>query len=137
MLKWFLTFLACLVQEKKYIKCLLASLKTLTNYRNCTETRCYYGFPLVHFLKCTFIKVWWHAACCMAGFSLNNFQDNRQLSEQLLESQAAGTSFLNRVTGRFLQSVTDHMEASRNFILDILHKKTAKRCENNQCSYRF
>jgi hypothetical protein len=55
-LRWFIKFLVCLVQEKNmYIKCLLASLKTLTNYRNCFETHCYYGFLLVNFLKCTFM----------------------------------------------------------------------------------
>jgi hypothetical protein len=84
-----------------YINCLLASLKTLTNYRN-FETHCYYGFLLVNFVKCTF----------MAGFSKNNFQDHRQLSEQLLESQEVGTSFLMRV-----KSVTGYIEASRIFFL--------------------
>jgi hypothetical protein len=48
-----------------------------------------------------------------------------------------GTSFLDRVT-----AVTGRIftEGGRNLILDFLHKKTAKNCENHQSSknkYRF
>jgi hypothetical protein len=74
----------------------------------------------------------------MAGF-WNNFQDHRQLSKQLLESQAAigkpETSFLESVTGRISTIVFDFIEPSSNFILDFLHKKTAKNLENHQRSF--
>jgi hypothetical protein len=65
-----------------------------------------------------------------------------RLSEQFSKSQAgfginfkgtggyrdqkAGTSSLKRVTGRISQFVSDFIEASRNFILDFLHKKTTE-----------
>ncbi len=39
-------FLVCLVQEKITMKFLLASLKTLTNSKNCSESRIKYLFRL-------------------------------------------------------------------------------------------
>jgi hypothetical protein len=58
------------------------------------------------------------------------FRITDSFSEQLLESQAAigkpETSFLGRVTGRISKIVSDFIEVKRNFILDFLHKKTAK-----------
>jgi hypothetical protein len=63
---------------------LFASLKTLTDSENCSESRIKFLFPgfplpsLVNFFQCTFI----------AGFR-NNFQDHRRVTEQLLETQAA------------------------------------------------
>jgi hypothetical protein len=57
------------------MKFLLASLKTLANYKSCS------GFPLlslVNFFLCRF----------PAGFQ-NNIQNNRQVWEQLLKAQAA------------------------------------------------
>jgi hypothetical protein len=75
-----------------------------------------------------------------------------RLSEQFSESQAdlgttfrdtsgyqkAGTSSLKRVTGRIftITIVSDFIEASRNFILDFLHKKTAKNCENQMRPFK-
>jgi hypothetical protein len=64
----------------------------------------------------------------VAGFR-NNFQDHR-LSEQLLETKAAirmpeqdlGSGLLEG----FSQLVSEFLEASRNFIFDFLHKKTAQ-----------
>jgi len=44
-----------------------------------------------------------------------------------------GTSFLKRVTGRIL-TVSDFIEASKSFTLDVLHKKAATNCENHQRS---
>jgi hypothetical protein len=38
---------------------------------------------------------------------------------------------------RFSQLVSDFIDASRNFILKFLHKKTAKNCENHQRSLKF
>ncbi len=46
-----------------------------------------------------------------------------------------GTSSLKRVTGRISQLVSDFIEASRNFILDFLHKKTTENCENHKWSF--
>jgi hypothetical protein len=42
-----------------------------------------------------------------------------------------GSSFLKRGTGRISQLVD--LEASRSFLLDVLHKKTGKNFENHQC----
>ena len=50
--------------------------------------------------------------------------------------QKAGTNSLNRVTGRNSQLVSDFIEASRNFDLDFLHKKTTKNYENHQRSFK-
>jgi hypothetical protein len=72
-----------------------------------------------------------------------------RLSEQCLESQAAfgttlrvsgvyqkaGTSSLKRVTG-VIFTISDFIEASRNFMLDFLHKKTANICKNHQRSFQ-
>jgi hypothetical protein len=68
------------------MKFLLDSLKTLADSENCSEkaaSNFCSGFPLlslVYFFQCTFI----------AGFR-NNFQNHRQVSEQLLKAQAAIT----------------------------------------------
>jgi hypothetical protein len=75
--------LAFLVQEKNYYEVLLASLKTLINSKNCSESRIkflfWFSFALIgRFLQCTFI----------VGFR-NNFQDHRRVREQLLETQPA------------------------------------------------
>jgi hypothetical protein len=80
-------------QEKHYIitlfyysicnKFLLASLKTLTNSINCSESASNFcsGLPslsLVDIFQCKFM-----------AFIQNNFQDHRRLSDELLVSQAA------------------------------------------------
>jgi hypothetical protein len=75
-----------------------------------------------------------------------------EVSEQFSGSQAgygttfrdtgghhkAGTSSLKRVTGmNFTMSmVSDFVEASRNFNLDLLHKKTTSNCENHKRSFK-
>jgi hypothetical protein len=73
------------------------------------------------------------------------------ISEQFLGSQAAfgttfrvtggyrkaETSFLNRVPEGFLQLVCDFIEASRNIIIDLLHKKRAKNSENHQGLFKM
>ncbi len=124
--------LAFLVQDKIIMKCLLASLKVLTNFKDCSEScrRFLFGFLsllLLNVLQGTF----------MADFP-NNFQDHRRLSEQLSESQAAIRKLeqapwrrLGTVLEGFSQIVSDFIEASWNFILDFLHKKTAENCENH------
>jgi hypothetical protein len=43
----------------------------------------------------------------------------------------AGTSFVKGLVEGFLQLGSDFIEASRNFILDVLHKKIAKNCEKH------
>jgi hypothetical protein len=75
----------------------------------------------------------------MSGF-WNNFQDHRRLSGQLLVSQAAvgkleQASWRDLLEG-FLQLVSDFIEASRNCIVDVLLKKTAKNCANHQRSFK-
>jgi hypothetical protein len=83
MRNWFQIFsLPC---KEKNIKFMLASLKTLTNSKDCSESRINFcsgfGFPslsIVDFLQCTF----------MAGIR-NNFEDHKRLSEPFSKSQAA------------------------------------------------
>jgi hypothetical protein len=65
------------------MKVLLASMKTLTNYQNCSESRIKFLFRLSfafigQFFLCTFIAGLW-----------NNFHNHRRVLEQLLKTQAA------------------------------------------------
>jgi hypothetical protein len=75
--------LACLVQEKINIKFLLASLKTLIDTKSCSESRVRFLFRFSFALNCPFLQNTFMASL------LNTFQDQRRLSEQLLETQAA------------------------------------------------
>jgi hypothetical protein len=91
-------FLACLVLKKIKMEFLLASLKTPTNSKSCSESRIKFLFRLSFARTGQFFLVYIHS----------------RLSEQFSESQAdfgttlkgtggyqkAGTSSLNRVTGR-------------------------------------
>jgi hypothetical protein len=45
-------------------------------------------------------------------------------------------AFLKRVTGRSFTVSKDLTEISRNSVLDFLHKKIGKNCENHQRSYK-
>ncbi len=68
-------------------------------------------------MYCTFI----------AGLREDNFQDHRQLPEQLLESQAANgepEQVLKGLLEGFSKLESDFIEASRN--LDFFHIQTAK-----------
>jgi hypothetical protein len=59
-----------------------------------------------------------------------------RLSEQLLETKPELSS-LKRVTERiFTISKCAFIEATRNFIMDFLHKKTAINCENHKSSFK-
>jgi hypothetical protein len=62
-----------------------------------------------------------------------NFQGHRRLSEQLLETPAAirkpKQALWRGLLEGFLQLVNAFIEAERNFILDLLQKKTAKNSE--------
>jgi hypothetical protein len=64
------------------MKLFLASMKTLTNSKNCSESHIKFlfrlSFALADFFQCT----------CIAGFR-NNFQDHMRVMEQLLETLAA------------------------------------------------
>jgi hypothetical protein len=120
-------FLACLVQEKIKIKFLLASLKTLKNSKKCSVSRSVPAFLCSHwsnFSPCTFI----------ASFR-NNFEDHRRVTEQLLETQAAirkpEQALWRGLLEGISQIVSDFIEASRNFYLDFLYKKTTKNYENH------
>jgi hypothetical protein len=65
------------------------------------------------------------------------FHDHRRFSEQLLEQRTTiGKLDWNKPSEGFLQLVNDFTEASRNFNLGFLHKKTAKICENHQRSFK-
>jgi hypothetical protein len=99
-------FLACLVLEKIKMKFLLASLKTLTNSKSCSESRIKFLFRLSFALIGRFILVYIHS----------------RLSEQFSKSQVgfgttfkgtggyrdqkAGTSSLKRVTEGISQLVS-------------------------------
>ena len=124
MRKWFL-FLACFVLKKNQNEVYVCFFEN-TNSKSCSESRISFALlSLVNFFWCTFI----------AGFR-NNFQNHRRVSEQLLKAQAVirepEKSSLKRVTGR---KVSNFIEASRNFILDFLYKKTTKNCENHKSSF--
>ncbi len=119
--KWFFTFWVCLVQEKNKIwgfwlllwkHLLILKIVPKAKLIFCSG---FHSILLVDFFQCTFT-----AGC------RNNFQDYRQVSEKLLETQAAirrpETSSLKRVTATGRNFTTsDFIEASRNFILDFLH----------------
>jgi hypothetical protein len=63
----------------------------------------------------------------MAGF-WNSFQNYRRISKQLLETQVAIKSKPEQALGKGLLGgfslLVSDLEATRNFILDFLHKKT-------------
>jgi hypothetical protein len=64
----------------------------------------------------------------MAGFP-SNFQDHKRLSELLLEYRRileSQKSFLKRLLDGFSQLVRDSIEARRNLILNLLHKRPPK-----------
>jgi hypothetical protein len=115
------------------MKFLLASLKTLTNSKSCSASRIKFLFRFSFALICQFFLVYIHC----------------QLSKQFSESQVgfgttfkgtggyqkAETSYLKRVTEGILKLVSDFIEASRNFILELRHKKTTENCENYKRSF--
>ncbi len=106
------------------MKFLLNSLKTLTNSKSCSKSRIKFLFKLSFALIGKFFLAYIHC----------------RLSEQFSESQAdfgttfkgtsgyqkSGTSSLKRVTGRNFPISKWFLEASRNFILDFLHKRQLK-----------
>jgi hypothetical protein len=94
------------------MKVLLASLKTLTNSKSCFESRIKFLFRLSFAL----------------GTIFRTQADFGKTFKCISCYQKAETSSLKRVTGRNFTStvVSDFIEASRNFILDFLHKKTTK-----------
>jgi hypothetical protein len=114
---------------------LLASLKTLTNSKSFSESYIKFLFPLLSFaLIGQLFLVYIHS----------------RLSEQFSESQAgfgttfkgtggyqkAGTNSMKRLLEGISQLGSDFIEASRNFILDFLHKKTTENCENHNRSFK-
>jgi hypothetical protein len=99
------------------MKFLLDSLQTLTNSQSCSESCIKFLFRLSFALIGQFFLVY---GTFIAGFQ-DNFQNHRRVSEQKV-----GTSSLKRVTGRHFTLLRDFIEASRNFILDFLNKKTTE-----------
>jgi hypothetical protein len=80
------------------------------------------------FFQCTFIAGFW-----------NNFQAGFGTTFKGTGGyEKAGTSSLKRDIGRNLtiSTVSDFIEASRNFILDFLHKKATENCENHKRSFK-
>ncbi len=98
----FIKSLACLVQEKF----LIASLKPLTNSKNCSVSRIKFLCPL--FFQCTFIS----------GFR-KKFQDHRIWNNFFRDTggyQKAGTSFQKRVTGLIVRTDLRKKYSSRDTI---------------------
>jgi hypothetical protein len=73
------------------------------------------------------------------GRPQNNFQDHRRLLGTTFRVtggyRKTGTISLKRVTERFF-TISDLIEANRNFILEFLHKKKVKNCENHKFSLK-
>jgi hypothetical protein len=105
-------FLACLFQEKNEYKVSACFSENVLKFQKLFRSR-------INFLKFAF----------MAGYQ-NNFEHHMRLSKQLSESQSAigkpEQASLRGLMEEFLQLGSDFLEASRNFILDFPHKKTAK-----------
>jgi hypothetical protein len=110
-------FSAKLVKNIKLnIKFLLTSL-TFSKIVPKAATNFCFGFPslsLVDFLQCAFLTRF-----------QNHFQDPRRLQShmRLLESRS---KLFVKVTGRIWTILIGFIGATRNFILNVLHKKTAK-----------
>jgi hypothetical protein len=51
--------------------------------------------------------------------------------------QKAGTSSMKKVTGRISQLASDFIKASRNFILDFLHKKITENLKTISAHSKF
>ncbi len=131
-------FLRALSKRKINIKFLLASFKTHTGSKDCSKSRIKFLLQLsslADFLHCTVLYI------------------HDLLSEQFSGSQAdSETTF--RVTYGLLESwnklcekgywkdltitvqYSGFIEASRNFILDVLDKKTAQNCEIHRHSFK-
>ncbi len=105
--------LACLIKEKNISKVLLASLITHTNSENFSESR-------IRFLLRLFR---------ISGGFRNNFYGHRWLSESR-----------NQLSKRVIRTIftirKQFQRSSRNFILNILPKTTAKNCRNHHHSLK-
>jgi hypothetical protein len=117
------------------MKFLLASLKTLTNSTNCSESRIKLLLRLSFALICRFFQ------CTFIACFRNNFQEDGRVKEQLLETQAAIRKPEQALWRGLLEGiskllVSDFIEASRNFGFDFLHKKTTKNFENHKRSLK-
>jgi hypothetical protein len=67
------------------MKFLLASVKTLSNYKSCSVRRIKFLFRLSFALIGRFVPVYIHIQSRLS----EEFYDHRQVTEQLLETQAA------------------------------------------------
>ncbi len=123
MRKWFLNFQPALLKRKINIKFLLASLKALTNSKDCSQSRIILYLILFR-LSFSLISTVYHCTF-MAGFR-NKFQSHRRPSESRNKLHEEG--YWKYFLLKFL------IESTRHFILDFLHKKTAKSCKNHQRS---
>jgi hypothetical protein len=101
-------YLVYLLEEKSNIKFLLASLKTLTDSKDCSESRIRM-FPLPCLSLVDFLRYTLMDGC----------RDHRRLSEQLQRHRQTASGkpeqFLESDTGRIYTIRSDFIEASRNF----------------------
>ncbi len=179
------------------MKCLLASLKRLTDSKSCSESSIQFLFRLSFALIGQFFLVyihswlseqfsesqasfgttfkgtgsyqkagksslkrvtgrnftiskWFHRSKQKLHFGFPSQKDNWKLwkpfritsefSEQLLKAQAAirkpKQALWRGLLEGISQLVSDFIEASRNFILNFLHKKTTENCENHKRSFK-
>ncbi len=114
-------------KRKLIIKSLGAYSKTFNNSKDFSELWIYVTAPFAQFSP---------------GHSRlsEQFQNNRRLSEQLLDSPAATWKPEQAPWRGLLEAVwelfSDFKEANRNFIYNFIHKKGAKYCETHQRSYK-
>jgi hypothetical protein len=120
---------------------LLASLKTLTNSKeDCSGSRIIISVPtslspLVGLLQCSpLIGRRKNPRNCMAwAASGMTFQTSSGFLEAFSWSKSPVQSIWRRLLQEMIFTISKHfIEASRNILLDFVHKKTAKSCENHQ-----
>jgi hypothetical protein len=118
---WFLNFKSALLRENKK-KVWFASLKTLTNCQDCSESRTKFlsTFLVSHWSIFFCVQSWlaFRTVFSVTGGFWNNLRVTGQPSKsrnKLLEKDG--------VSERILQIISDFKEVSRN----VLHKKTAKK----------
>jgi hypothetical protein len=104
MRKWFLNLQEAFLKSKINIKFLLASLKTFTNSKSCSESLSMIYFcpsfssqPLVVSVDASLLLVDFSGVDTIAGLR-NNIEDHRWLPECMLRVQIAAVGSLKRVT---------------------------------------
>ncbi len=124
-----------MVNRIRNIKFLLASLNIQTSSKDCSDSCIKFLFRLCFLsLMVNFSRIHsWPAfgtIVKITGGFRNNFYSYRVAIGELERA-----SWIGLLEG-FLQFVSDFIEAIRIFILNVLHKKTAKNFENRQRSHK-